>query len=80
MHACGHDAHMSMGLAVAHWIMDNKEKLSGKIKIIFQPAEEGVRGAAGVAASGILRTWPCSQSPENLRRTYMDSFAQPSTT
>ena len=25
MHACGHDAHMSMGLAVAHWIMDNKD-------------------------------------------------------
>ena len=54
MHACGHDAHMSMGLAVAHWVMDNKDKLAGKIKILFQPAEEGVRGAAGMAASGIL--------------------------
>lgn len=54
MHGCGHDAHMSMGLAVAHWIMDNKDKLNGKIKILFQPAEEGVRGAAGMAASGIL--------------------------
>ena len=54
MHACGHDAHMSMGLAVAHWVMDNKDKLSGKTKILFQPAEEGVRGAAGMAASGIL--------------------------
>ena len=54
MHACGHDAHMSMGLAVAHWVTDNKDKLSGKIKILFQPAEEGVRGAAGMAASGIL--------------------------
>lgn len=54
MHACGHDAHMSMGLAVAHWVMDNRDKLSGKIKILFQPAEEGVRGAAGMAASGIL--------------------------
>lgn len=54
MHACGHDAHMSMGLAVAHWVMDNKDKFSGKIKILFQPAEEGVRGAAGMAASGIL--------------------------
>ena len=54
MHACGHDAHMSMGLAVAHWVMDNKDKLSGKIKILFQPAEEGVRGAAGMAASGIV--------------------------
>ncbi|MDO4937016.1 MAG: amidohydrolase [Sutterellaceae bacterium] len=54
MHACGHDAHMSMGLAVAHWVMDNKDQLNGKIKIVFQPAEEGVRGAAGVAASGIV--------------------------
>lgn len=54
MHACGHDAHMSMGLAVAHWVMDNKDKLSGKIKILFQPAEEGVRGAAGMATSGVL--------------------------
>ena len=54
MHACGHDAHMSMGLAVCHWLMDNKDKLSGKVKILFQPAEEGVRGAAGMAASGIL--------------------------
>ncbi len=54
MHACGHDAHTSMGLAVAHWVMDNKDQLNGKIKILFQPAEEGVRGAAGMAASGIV--------------------------
>lgn len=54
MHACGHDAHMSMGLAVAHWVMDNRDRLNGKIKILFQPAEEGVRGAAGMAASGIV--------------------------
>lgn len=54
MHACGHDAHTSLGLAVAHWVMDNKDKLNGRIKILFQPAEEGVRGAAGMAASGIV--------------------------
>ncbi|MDY6010138.1 MAG: amidohydrolase [Duodenibacillus sp.] len=54
MHACGHDAHTSVGLAVAHWVMDNKDALNGKIKILFQPAEEGVRGAAGMAASGIV--------------------------
>ena len=54
MHACGHDALIWKGLAVAHWVMDNKDKLSGKIKILFQPAEEGVRGAAGMAASGVL--------------------------
>lgn len=54
MHACGHDAHTSTGLAVAHWFADNVDQMSGKIKILFQPAEEGVRGAAGMAASGIL--------------------------
>ena len=54
MHACGHDAHTSMGLAVARWVMENKEKLAGTVKIVFQPAEEGVRGAAAVAASGVL--------------------------
>ena len=54
MHACGHDAHTSTGLAVAHWFADNVDQMNGKIKILFQPAEEGVRGAAGMAASGIL--------------------------
>lgn len=54
MHACGHDAHTSTGLAVAHWFADHKDEMKGRIKILFQPAEEGVRGAAGMAASGVL--------------------------
>ena len=54
MHACGHDAHMSTGLAVAHWFADHRDEFCGRLKILFQPAEEGVRGAAGMAASGIL--------------------------
>ena len=54
MHACGHDSHISLGLAVARWAYEHKDELNGKLKIVFQPAEEGVRGAAGVAASGIV--------------------------
>ena len=54
MHACGHDAHTSTGLALAHWVADHKDELKGRFKILFQPAEEGVRGAAGMAASGIV--------------------------
>lgn len=54
MHACGHDSHISLGLAIARWVMEHQDELNGKLKIIFQPAEEGVRGAAGVAASGIV--------------------------
>ena len=54
MHACGHDGHTAVGLAAARWIIEHKDELSGTIKLIFQPAEEGVRGAAAIAASGLL--------------------------
>ncbi|WP_226894118.1 amidohydrolase [Proteus sp. FME41] len=53
MHACGHDGHISIGLGVAHWLVENKDKVVGKVKILFQPAEEGVRGARAMAESGI---------------------------
>lgn len=54
MHACGHDTHTSTGLALAHWFADHKDEMKGKVKFLFQPAEEGVRGAAGMAASGVV--------------------------
>ena len=54
MHACGHDAHTSILLAAAEWVVRNKEHLLGKYKFIFQPAEEGVRGGLAVANGGIL--------------------------
>ena len=54
MHACGHDGHTAVGLAMAHWISDRRDNLCGTIKLIFQPAEEGTRGALPIAESGIL--------------------------
>lgn len=54
MHACGHDAHITIGLGTALWIAQNQDKLNGKVKLVFQPAEEGVRGAAAIAASGVV--------------------------
>lgn len=53
-HACGHDGHTAVGLAAARWLSENREKLCGTVKILFQPAEEGVRGAAAMAAKGIV--------------------------
>jgi amidohydrolase len=50
-HACGHDAHMAIGLAVAELLSGMRELIPGSIKFIFQPAEEGApRGEEGGAA------------------------------
>ncbi len=54
MHACGHDGHMSIGLGLAETIVKFKKELKGKIKLIFQPAEEGVRGAKPIVDRGVL--------------------------
>lgn len=54
MHACGHDAHTAVGLALARWLAEHRDELCGRFKLIFQPAEEGVRGGGAVAASGVV--------------------------
>lgn len=56
MHACGHDCHAAIGLGVAETLSKFKEQIkgAGKIKLIFQPAEEGVRGAKSMVGSGVL--------------------------
>lgn len=54
MHACGHDGHAAIGMAVAELLMELRESLHGTVKIIFQPAEEGVRGAKAIVEKGHL--------------------------
>lgn len=41
MHACGHDTHIAMLMGAAQILSDMQEELSGTVKFIFQPAEEG---------------------------------------
>ena len=54
MHACGHDGHTAIGLIVAKILSERKDSFSGTVKLIFQPAEEGVRGARSVTEKGHL--------------------------
>ncbi len=54
MHACGHDAHTAIGLGLASLIAENKDSLKGRIKLIFQPAEEGTRGARSMAEAKVV--------------------------
>ena len=50
MHACGHDAHTAMLMAVAEVLAKIKDRLPGTVKFIFQPSEEGApRGEEGGA-------------------------------
>ncbi|NIF36311.1 amidohydrolase [Enterobacter sp. Tr-810] len=54
MHACGHDGHTTIGLGLAQVLKQNAAQLNGTIKLIFQPAEEGTRGARAMVAAGAL--------------------------
>lgn len=58
MHACGHDFHTANLLGAASILNDYKTEFSGKIVLLFQPAEEKIPGGAiQVLESGILESF-----------------------
>jgi amidohydrolase len=54
MHACGHDAHVAMGLVAATVLKKIRDELSGTVKFVFQPAEEGPGGAEPMIKAGVM--------------------------
>ena len=54
MHACGHDGHTAIGLTAARMLAGRRSELAGSVKLVFQPAEEGLGGAAQMVAEGVL--------------------------
>ncbi|CAM3652516.1 hydrolase [Rouxiella silvae] len=54
MHACGHDIHTSVMLGVAYRLKAQEKQLKGRVRILFQPAEETFNGAQQLIDAGAL--------------------------
>ena len=54
MHACGHDTHVAMLASAAHMLAEHKGELTGKVRFMFQPGEEGYHGAKYMIDEGVL--------------------------
>lgn len=55
MHACGHDGHTAIALGTAYYLSQHRSDFAGTVKIIFQPAEEGLGGAEPMVEAGVLK-------------------------
>lgn len=54
-HACGHDGHAAIGLGVALELAARKDRLRRNVRLIFEPGEEGSRGARPMLNAGVAR-------------------------
>lgn len=58
MHACGHDIHMTCLVGTARWLAEHRDRWSGTVVLIGQPAEEAGDGAHAMLSDGLYTRFP----------------------
>lgn len=58
MHACGHDVHMTCFVGTARWLAEHRDRWSGTVLLIAQPAEEAIGGARAMLDDGLYSRFP----------------------
>lgn len=59
-HSCGHDGHMAMLLCAARYLAETR-RFTGRVHLLFQPAEEGLAGAKAMIEDGLFKRFPCAE-------------------
>lgn len=62
MHACGHDLHMTVFLGVARYLNEHRDRWSGTVMLVGEPAEELGEGAEKLLAEGLFQKYPRPQA------------------